>query len=96
MRLSEVFDELEEEDLGEAKMVWARSGKRLVRKYRCTSGRRKGRIVSSPTKCNAPVNIKTRQRFKQARLAKGARMARKRKRTLRTSPLSKRLQRLNR
>ena len=30
------------------KQVWARSGKNVVRKYRCSGGKRHGRIVSSP------------------------------------------------
>lgn len=96
MRLDEVFDELSEDDIEEgAKMIWARSGKKLVRKYRCTAGMRKGRIVSSPSKCGAPKDIKKRQKMKQTRLAKGARMMRKARKTKRTDPVSKRLQRLN-
>ena len=97
MRLNEVFDELSEEDLEEgAKLVWARSGNKLVRKYRCQGGKRHGRVVSSPTMCNAPIDIKKRQKFKQTKLAKGAKMARKARKTKRTNPASLRLKRLNR
>lgn len=30
---------------------WKRIGKKLVRKYRCTSGKKKGKLVASPGKC---------------------------------------------
>ena len=43
MQLSEVYD-----DLFEAKLVYARKGKQIVRKYRCGSGRLKGKTVSNP------------------------------------------------
>jgi len=93
MRLNEVFEELEEIDEGlvteGAKLVWARSGNKLVRKYRCQGGKRHGRVVNSATACNAPINIKKRQKFKQTKLAKGARMTRKAKKTKRTNPASK-------
>jgi len=95
MKLNEVFD-LSEDDLEEgAKMVWARSGNRVVRKYRCSSGRRKNRIVSNPADCNKPIDIRKRQKMKQTRAAKGARMARKSKKTKRANPASIRVQRLN-
>ena len=38
------------------KQVWARSGKKVVRKYRCTTGRRKGRVVSKMSQCYAPLD----------------------------------------
>ena len=41
--------------------TWARSGTKVVRKYRCTGGQRKGRVVSNFSQCFAPVNIKKRQ-----------------------------------
>ena len=31
--------------------IWSRTGGKMVRKYRCTSGPRKGRIVASPGEC---------------------------------------------
>ncbi len=39
-------------------MAWAKSGNKVVRKYRCASGRRKGRIVSTPAQCFAAPDIK--------------------------------------
>jgi hypothetical protein len=44
MDLNDIFTE-------SAKIVWGKSGEKIVRKYRCTSGKRKGKIVSSPDKC---------------------------------------------
>ena len=39
------------------KQIWARSGKKVVRKFRCTTGRRKGRIVKQMAQCFIPSNI---------------------------------------
>ena len=41
-------------------MAWAKRGNKVVRKYRCTSGRRKGRIVATPAQCFAAPDIKKR------------------------------------
>jgi hypothetical protein len=38
--------------------IFGKSGNKTVRKYRCTSGTRKGRIVAKPATCNAPKNMK--------------------------------------
>jgi len=89
-------DYIKEGELEEgAKMVWARSGNKVIRKYRCTSGKRNGRTVSSPSQCNAPIDIKKRQKMKQTRAAKGARMVRKARKTKRFNPASKRIQQMN-
>lgn len=77
------------------KQVWARSGKKVVRKYRCTTGRRKGRVVSKMSQCYAPLDIKQSVRFKQSKRKLGNRMSRKARRTKRTNPASKRLKQLN-
>ena len=42
----------------ETKMIFGRSGKKVVKKYRCSFGRKKGRIVSNPSVCGA-IDIKT-------------------------------------
>lgn len=78
------------------KQVWARSGKKVVRKYRCTSGNRKGRIVAKMNQCFAAPDIKKRTRLKQTKMRLGNRMARKAKRTKRINPTSRRVQSLNR
>ena len=50
-----LFEEVSQE-IYEAKLVYARKGRSIVRKYRCGSGRLKGKTVSKPGKCFAPVN----------------------------------------
>lgn len=92
MRLAEVT----EENLFEARMVWRRQGKKIKRAVRCTSGRRKGRVVSSPAQCSAPINMKKRMTLKKTKARMGARMSRKSQRTKRLNPASRRLRSLNR
>ena len=83
------------EELFEVKMAWHRAGNKLVRKYRCTSGRRKGRIVAKPAQCFAAPDIKKRFRLKMLKAKLGAKIARKVKRTKRTNPASIMKQKLN-
>jgi len=91
MLLREIFDQPLDE-----KQVWARTGKKVVRKYRCTSGKRKGRVVAKMSQCFAAPDIKKRVKFKQTRARLGPRMARKAKRTKRINPASRRVQAMNR
>lgn len=51
--------------------TYSRQGNKVVRKYRCTSGARSGRVVANPATCNAPLNVKASQRLKVTK-AKGA------------------------
>jgi hypothetical protein len=85
MLLRELTEPLEE------KQVWARKGKSLVRKYRCTGGTRNGRVVATPTQCFAPIDIKQRALMKRTRSRLGKKMARKANKTKRTNPASMRL-----
>jgi hypothetical protein len=92
MLLREFFinpEELEE------KQVWARSGKKVVRKYRCMSGQRKGRVVANISQCFAAPDMKKRIKMKQTKARLGARMARKARKTKRVNPASRRVQSLN-
>lgn len=86
-------------ELGEAEfdegVAWARNGNKVVKKFRCSGGPRHGRVVSKPTQCFAPPDIKKRMKLKQTKAAKGKKMARKRKRTMRTNAASKRVQTMN-
>ena len=77
------------------KQIWARSGKKVVRKFRCTTGRRKGRIVKQMAQCFAAPNIKARITLKRTRARIGGRMMRKARRTKRANPASRRVQALN-
>jgi len=96
MLLSEIFNRESDDVLTEgAKIAWSRVGNKVVKKYRCGSGVRQGRIVSNPSQCNKPIDLKKRMKFKQTKLAKGSRMARKSSRTKRRNPASLRIQRMN-
>jgi hypothetical protein len=90
MLITEIIDT----DLTE-KQIWGRRGKKLVRKYRCSGGRRKGRIVANMAQCFASPNMKARMTMKRTRARLGARMARKARRTKRINPASIALKRLN-
>jgi len=90
------LEDITEDTITEARMVWRRSGKKIKRAVRCTSGRRKGRVVSSPAQCSAPVNMKKRMTLKKTKARMGARMSRKSQRTKRLNPTSRRLRSLNR
>ena len=61
--VEEVFVDDEGEILSEGGIrQWKREGKKLVRKYRCSSGKKKGKLVSSPGKCGErkdPVKVRT-------------------------------------
>ena len=78
------------------KRVWAKSGKKVVRKFRCSGGRRHGRIVSKIQQCFAAPNMKKRFAMKKLKARLGSKMARKAKRTKRTNPASKRVAQMNR
>lgn len=78
------------------KQVWARSGKKVVRKYRCTGGSRKGRVVSNMAQCFAAPDVKKRMTMKRTKARLGARMARKARKTKKINPASRRVQSMNR
>jgi len=89
MLLRELTQKLDE------KQVWARSGQKVVRKYRCVGGSRKGRIVAKMSQCYAPIDIKKRVKLRQTKARLGSRIVRKTKRTKRTNPASRRVQAMN-
>ena len=88
--------ELISENTLDEKQVWAKSGKKVVRKYRCGSGPRKGRVVSKISQCYAAPNVKARMALKRTKARLGKRMARKARRTKRINPASIRIRSLNR
>ena len=89
MQLRELFDITE-------KMAWAKRGNKVVRKFRCSTGSRQGRIVSNIGQCFAPPDVKKRARLKLTKARLGSRMVRKAKRTKRVNPASKRIKAMNR
>ena len=89
-----LIKEVTSSDLTE-KQIWGRKGSKIVRKYRCVSGKRKGRIVSQMSACFAAPNMKKKISMKKTRARLGGKMMRKAKRTKRTNPASRTLARLN-
>lgn len=89
--------EVDEDQLDEqTRLAWARKGRKLVRKIRCGSGKRKGRLVSKASQCGKAINLKRRFMMRRLLRRKGAAMRRKALRTKRTNPISRRLRVLNR
>ena len=75
--------------------VWSTKGTGSVRKYRCTSGIRKGRVMASPSSCNKPLNVHKSVSFKQTKKRKGGNMQTKISRAKRINPGAIRTQNLN-
>jgi len=82
------------EPLGE-KQVWAKRGQKVVRKYRCTTGPRQGRIVAKPAQCFAAPDIKKRMKLKQTKARLGVKMARKARKTKKYNATSRRVAQMN-
>ena len=78
-----------------ASQTWSRKGGKNVRKYRCTSGVRKGRVMASPASCNKPINIKKSLKLKTTKGRKGNIIKAVGSRTRRANPGAQRLTRLN-
>ena len=75
--------------------IFGKRGNKTVRKYRCTSGSRKGRIVAKPSTCSAAKYVKAMNTLKKTRRSKGATLNIKASRTKRTNQASQKLKRLN-
>lgn len=75
--------------------IFGKSGNKVVKKFRCTSGTRKGRIVAKAATCTAPMNAKKAQTMKATRRRKGKTTNIKINRTKRTNAASRKLSRLN-
>lgn len=75
--------------------AWKKVGNNTVRKYRCTYGPRKGRVMSSPSACNAPINVKRSMQLKKNKAKIGKTGQVKIKRTKTFNPASRRLRKLH-
>lgn len=95
MLLRDIYEEMGVADNLEEKTVFARRGNKVVRKYRCTTGPRKGRTVTNLGQCFAAPDVAKRNKLKITKARLGAKMARKAKRTKRTNPSSIRVRSLN-
>lgn len=76
------------------KQVWARTNTGVKRKYRCTSGPKKGRVVAKPSTCGTPVKQGQSVRTKKTRRLKGAKQSIVRGVTVKR-PTHNKLKRLN-
>lgn len=88
MRLRELI-------LENVKPTFAKSGNKTVRKYRCTTGSRKGRVVAKAATCSAPTNVKASVALKKTKAKRGAKMQIKTRRTKAANAASVRSSRLN-
>jgi|TARA_R110002074_G_scaffold52868_2_gene133173 hypothetical protein len=77
------------------RQVFAKKGNKVVRKYRCTSGARKGRTVSNVAQCFAPPDVAKRNRLRITKARVGSKMVRKTKRTKKTNAASIRVKAMN-
>ena len=83
-------------DITEAAVTtFGRSKGKVTRKYRCTSGVRKGRIVARAATCNKPLNQKAKITLKKTKRKTPNRLQIRTAKTKRANPASKRLKRIN-
>ena len=87
MRLEEITE-------GAVQIFGRRSGK-VVRKYRCTSGQKKGRIVAKPQTCTTPIKVGRSVGSKKAKSRKSALIKIKSRLSKRVNPRSKLITKLN-
>lgn len=76
------------------KAVWGRNKKGLVRRYRCTDGKKKGRVVAKPSTCGTAVGQRASVNLKKLRRSKGKIQAIKRAVRMK-HPTSKRIMAIN-
>ena len=82
-------------EITEATQIWSRSGGKQVRKFRCTSGVRKGRVMASPASCNRPISVHKSAQLKKTKTGKAQKIQMTGVRTRRSNPASLRLKTLN-
>ena len=79
-----------------ATTAWKRNKGSAKMKYRCTGGPRKGRVMSSPAACNAPINVKKRHTLTRTKQKMGSTATYKTRRTKKYNPGSRISARMNR
>tara|TARA_E500000318_G_scaffold98541_1_gene99930 strand:- start:67 stop:444 length:378 start_codon:yes stop_codon:yes gene_type:complete len=94
MKIFELFDDVEPIEEA-ARNILGRTKTGIKRKFRCTSGPRKGRIVADPATCVKPIDVAKRVRARATRAKKPGIASFKRSRTLRSSPVSKIIKKAN-
>lgn len=91
MILADIIKNLNEGAVG----IYGRTGGKLVRKYRCTSGQKKGRIVAKAATCNTPIKVSKSAALKRTKARKAPIIKIKSRFTKRTNARSLQLQRQN-
>jgi len=76
------------------KQVFARTKTGVKKKYRCTSGQKKGRVVAKPATCSTPIKQGKSIRAKKTRRHRSTTQAIKRGMTIKR-PTSRRVTKLN-
>ena len=89
-----IYIQNDEEEVEEG-IAWKKRGNKIVRQYRCVSGRRKGRVVSSPAQCFKPIDLKKRASLRKTKMRMGTKATRKSNRTKKFNPVSKRVKAMN-
>jgi hypothetical protein len=76
------------------KQVWGRNKKGIVRRYRCTDGPKKGRVVAKPSTCTTATSQKKSTTMKKTRRSYSSRQALRRSLRMK-HPTSMRIQSAN-
>ena len=87
-------------ELNEHEMVWSRAktttrGGKAKLKWRCTSGKRKGRIVPTVSDCDKPIDVAKREKMKRTRAQTYKQQARRSERSKRINTASRLIRALN-
>ncbi len=77
-------------------VAWKKQGSQVTRKYRCTSGPRKGQVRASPTACNAPIKVGAKLTMKKNKQKMGGHGRYLASKTKKTDNASRRLSTVNR
>jgi len=77
------------------RIAFKKQGSHVGRKYRCTSGPRKGQVRASPAACNAPINIKKAHQLRQTKAKQGTISKVRRSLTKTYNPTSKIVRQMN-
>jgi len=91
-----IYVQNDDEDEVEEGVAWKKRGSKMIRQFRCTSGRRKGRVVANPSQCFKPIDLKKRANLRRMKAKMGSRLSRKAGRTKKFNPISKRIKSMNR
>lgn len=85
------------EFIPEHRMIWRRNPKtgKITLKWRCETGPRANRTVSTLPDCSSAPDMAQSQRMKKTRARTKLRQARRTKRTKKINPISKLIKRLN-